>query len=494
MISGFNGESYIMAKDFLNYNPYQPTLLPPSPQDWLPEDHLAYQIVDVISQLDMHPFLVNYSSDGRGAQAYSPIMMTSLLLYAWCLNVYSSRKIEALSFNDIGARMITGSNRPDHRSINNFRLRQADALCTLFEQSAKLCQRAGMVSLVHLAIDGTKIEANASKRKAMSYGRMVEEEARLRAEIEGYLRRAQEEDAKEDALLVPDLDKITPGGKHRRSENRLAKLTAARQALEAEAQAAAKAKQKEREEKEQQSDKPLRGRKPDLSETPKDSAQRSFTDPESRIMKGADGAFIQAYNGQAAVDADYQVIVACGLTQNANDKNELVSMVEKTIGQTGCRPDIVLADPGYYSQENTSAMDTLDIHALIPPDRERCSSPSNPPPALSEEAFAALAAKEKMRHLVSTAEGRDAYRRRKFIVEPVFGQMKGSAGNPGCRGFLRRGLKKCTEEWTWLCARHNFMKYIRYRTAENSPPFALKQSKITLQRPESAFQTLKMAI
>lgn len=483
-----------MAKEFRTYAPDQIFLLPPSPRDWLADDHLAYQVLDVVAQLDMLPFLAGYSSDGRGAPAYSPQMMTSLLLYGWCRHVYSSRKLEALCLDDVGARVIAAGHQPDHRSVNLFRLRHGDALSALFEQSVRLCQRAGMISLVHVAVDGSKVEANASKRKAMSYGRMVEEEARLRAEIDGYLRRAQEEDLAEDALFGPDQNGFKLPDVLRRRESRIAKIREARAALEAEAQADVETRRKEREEKEAKSDKPLRGKKPNLDPTPQDSAQRSFTDPDSRIMKGGDGAFQQAYNGQAAVDGDHQVIVACALSQEANDKRLLVPLVEQAISKTGVMPDMVLADPGYYSEENTNAMQVLGIKALLPPDKERCGTPTAPAPALSEEAFAALSAKEKMRHLISTAEGRDAYRRRKFIVEPVFGQAKGCAGSPGFVGFLRRGLIKCTEEWHWLCARHNIMKLIRYRRLKSSPSEVSQRPERVSPRLECAFQTVPMAI
>ena len=211
-------------------------------------------------------------------------------------------------------------------------------------------------------------------------------------------------------------------------------------------------------------------------------------------MKGADGAFLQAYNAQAAVDEGHQVIVACELSQDANDKRLLIPMVEQTIAQMSAKPDVVLADPGYYSEENAIAMDAMGVKALIPPDRERCGTPNNPAPAMSQEAFCALTTKEKMRHLISTAEGRDAYRRRKAIVEPVFGQMKGSAGNPGHLGFLRRGLTKCTEEWHWVCARHNIMKYIRFRIAEKAPPAPQKEKRSTRRGHDCAFRTMPMAI
>lgn len=483
-----------MAHEFREYAPDQAFLMPPSPRDWLPEDHLAYQVLDVVSLLDMRPFLSGYSTDGRGAPAYPPKMLTTLLLYGWCLHVYSSRKLEALCRNDVGARVIVAGHEPDHRSINLFRLRHGEALSDLFEQSVRLCERTGMVGMVNLAIDGSKIEASASKRKAMSYGRMVEEEGRLKAEIAGYLQRAQEEDAAEDVLFGPDEAGPKLPDELRRRKSRLAKICEAKAVLEAEAQAAAEAAEKARADKEAQSDKPLVGRKPNIDPAPKDSAQRSFTDPDSRIMKGADGAFLQAYNAQAAVDEKNQVILACGLTQNANDKRMLTPMVEQAIAQMGAKPDAVLADPGYYSEENVAAMDAMGVKALIPPDKERCGTPTNPAPTMSEEAFALLTTKEKMRYLISTTEGRDAYRRRKGIVEPVFGQIKGSAGNPGYLGFLRRGLTKCAEEWHWVCARHNIMKYIRFKTAQNSPPRPEKRTRSARRGSDCAYRTLQMPI
>jgi transposase len=487
-----------MAHEFRTYAPDQVFLFPPSPRDWLPEDHLAYQVLDVISQLDMSLFLAGYSTDGRGAPAYSPVLMTSVLLYGWCRHVYSSRKLEALCYEDVGARVIAAGHQPDHQSINLFRLHHGAALSALFEQSVSLCRRAGLVSLVHVAIDGTKVEAGASKRKAMSYGRMVEEETRIQAEIDGYLRRAREEDAAEDALFGPDQSGPGLPDELRCRENRLAKIREAKAALEAEAQAAAEAKQKERADKEARAGGPLPGRKPNMDPDPKESAQRSFTDADSRIMKGADGAFLQAYNGQAAVDEDHQVILACELSQDANDKRLLLPLVEQTLARVGVKPDTVLADPGYYSEQNVTAMEALGVKALIPPDKERCGTPSNPAQALSEEALASLSSPEKMRHLISTSEGRDSYRRRKHIVEPVFGQMKGSAGNPGYLGFLRRGLTKCTEEWHWLCARHNIMKFIRFQRAQKTPPATTNtSSKVkasTGQGPDCAYCTVPMAI
>ena len=482
-----------MAHYRLPYYPDQIHLFPSNPRDWLREDHLSYFVQDVVSQLDMHKFDTRKSIDRRGAPSYSPIMMTTLLLYGWCRHVYSSRKLAALCHEDVGARVLTADNFPDHRSINLFRLRHQEALNDLFKQSVRLCQRAGMVSLIEVAVDGTKIEANASKRKAMSYARLLEEETRLSAEIDGYLKRAAEEDAAEDKLFGVEESGPQLHPELKRRSDRLARIRDAKSALEDEAQAKADAKQKEREAKEAQSDKPLRGPKPKNDPTPKDTAQRSFSDPESRIMKGGSGEFIQAFNGQAAVDGDHQVIVGCALTQQSNDKQQLTPLIEETISQTGCKPSTVLADPGYYSESNVDSMEAMNIHPLIPPDKERCGTPEAPAAELSDDELAKLSTIERVRHNISTAKGRDAYRRRKVIVEPVFGQMKGSAGNPGCLGFLRRGYDKCNAEWHWLCARHNIMKYIRFKRAQEPPDTKLRTRVSKQQRPTNASLSLQMA-
>jgi transposase len=450
-----------MARSFLPHGPDQIFLLPPSPVDWLPEDHLAYQVMDIVGELDVSAFLSSYSLDGRGAPAFSPYMMVALFLYAWMHDVYSSRKIELLCHQDVGARVICGGNLPDHRSINRFRLLHEAALSGLFDQSVRLCQRAGMVSLSSVAVDGSKIEANASKRKAMSYARMVTDEEKIKSEIEGYFRRAAEEDAADDALYGPDKTGRELPDHLRRRQDRLAKIREAKAALEAEAKAAAEAKEKEREAKVAAADGKLAGRKPKIEPTPKSSAQKSFTDPESRIMKNGKGAFIQGYNGQIAVDGDHQIIVACSLSQQAADVVHIVPLVDRVIEQTGFMPGRVMADGGYFSTENMQALDGKGIEVLIPPDRERCGTPDSPASPLTAAELAALKPIDQMRHRVSTRQGREAYAKRKTIVEPVFGQMKGSTGNPGFMGFLRRGLQKCTSEWHCVCASHNISKYLR---------------------------------
>lgn len=460
-----------MAHEFRPYTPDQPHLLPPSPQDWLSPDHLAYCVRDVVDQIDLSAILAGYSRDGRGAPAYPPRMMVALLLYAWCSDVFSSRKIARLCTDDLGGRFLAAGHTPDHRSVNDFRLRHGQALRDLFRQSLHLCQGAGMVTLGHVALDGSKVAANASKHKAMSYGRMVEKEALLAAEVDEMLRRAAEADAAEDA----EFGKDNPGSPlpkeliHR--QTRLAKMREAKAALEAEARQAAEQKRAEREEKErarQEAGKgKLGGRQPPDPEAarPKDKAQRNFTDPESRIMKAGDGSFIQGYNGQAAVDRSHQVIVACDLTDQAADTPHLQPMVEQVVQNTGCKPDVVSADPGYFSAANVEYLEGKEIRVLIPPDRQRHGTPAAPVPPLPQEELAALSPAERQRHHLSTQDGREEYAKRKSTVEPAFGQIKGCPGSPGFRGFLRRGLEKCRQEWSWVCAAHNFKKYFRFRKA-----------------------------
>ena len=470
--------------------------MPPNPRDWIGEDHLANQVLDVVGELDVTAYFASYGRDGRGAPAFSPLMMVSVLLYAWMCKIYSSRKISALCRNDVGARVISGGCFPDHRTINNFRNRHQDALNDLFKQSVDVCRRSGMIDMVAAALDGSKIAASASKRKAMSYGHMVDEEAQLEAELIGYFKRAQQEDAEDDARYGAENEGPIISDDIKRRQSRLAKIREAKAALEAEAQAAAEAKRQERQRKEEAAaakGKKLPGKAPKIDPTPKETAQRSFTDPESRIMKGGNGSYMQAYNAQAVVDSQCQVIVACQLSQQAADAPHLPEMLNQTIANVGAAPEKLLADPGYFSEENVKAAEALRVVALIPPDRERTGTPNEPAPELSPEQLEGLSPAERMRRLVSTEAGRQAYAKRKGTVEPVFGQTKGCAGHPGFLGFLRRGFEKCTAEWQWVCASHNILKYIRHKTADpgdaapKSGSNGSKRAKVSVLQTELAY-------
>lgn len=456
-----------MARHYRPYTPDQPHLLPPSPADWLRRDHLAYCVRDLVAELDLSAIEAGYSQDGRGAPPYHPRMLVSVLLYAWCSHVYSSRRIARLCTDDLGGRFLAAGHTPDHRCINDFRLQHGEALRALFTQSLLLCQGAGMVTLGQVALDGTKVAGAASKHKAMSYDRMEKAVARLQEEVDRILSQAEAEDAADDAQFGKEALGSSLPEELQRRETRLAKIRAAKAALEAEAKEAAKRKQdahaaRQRARQERGEGK-LGGKPPADPEgvRPEPKAQRNFTDPESRIMKAGNGTWVQGYNGQVAVDTHQQVIVACGLTNQAADEPHLAQQVEQVIANTGFIPAQLLADPGYFSALAVLYLEYRGIMPLIPPDRQRHGSPAEPAAPLPEAELAKLGAVEKQRQRVSTAAGRADYARRKATVEPVIGQIKGCPGKPGFCGFLRRGLVKCEQEWGWVCAAHNFRKYIR---------------------------------
>jgi hypothetical protein len=387
-----------------------------------------------------------------------------------------------LCLGDLGGRFLAAGHQPDFRTINTFRLQHGDALAGLFAQSVRLCQGAGMVSLGHVAMDGSKLAANASKHKAMSYGRMVESEERLRKEIAEYQRLSREADAHEDTLFGRDNAAADLPEELKLRETRLARLRAAREALETEerdaAEAKAKAKQQARaalEEEAAKAGKGVTGRKPEVLDPettkPASKTQRNFTDPESRIMRCGTGEWVQGYNGQAAVDSEHQVIVACDLTNQGDDTPHFQPLLAQVIGNVGSTPAEVCADAGYFSFANIEAVLALGAQPLIPPDRMplhnsfETQAPiqkvANPEQACSEK----MGLADWMRIVLSTEQGAISYARRKITVEPVFGQIKGCPGSPGFHQVLRRGLKKARQEWLWVCATHNFKKYLRHQRA-----------------------------
>lgn len=446
-------------------------MLPSSPQDWMPQDHLGYLVRDVVRALDLSAIHRWHLKDPRGAPPFDPLMMVSLLLYAWCSNIYSSRRTAMLCIGDLGGRYLAAGEQPDFRTISTFRLQHGEALADLFVQSVRLCQSAGMVSLGHVALDGTKLAANASKHKAMSYGRMVRAEGELRAEIAEIQRRSLAEDAAEDTLFGKDSSGFDLPKELKFRESRLARILEAKAQLEAEARQAAQAKAAEREAKrphdDDHSNKPRRGRKPKDPETalPKETAQRGFTDPESRIMKSGTGEWVQGYNAQAAVDCDHQVIVACDLTNMAADAPHLQPMMEQVAHNTGAVPTEKSADAGYFSAENVQSQTSAYSQPFIPPDRVKHGRKTSS--IVQDADDTNLNVADRMRRLLCTQQGHDAYANRMKTVEPVFGQIKGCPGSPGFRQFLRRGLRKAGQEWRWQCATHNLLKYMRHQLALN---------------------------
>lgn len=357
---------------FRPYCPEQLFLLPPCLNDWLPENHLASFISDTVDELDLSEFFAAYKhEDERGYPAYHPAMMVKVILYAYCIGSPSSRKIEKACWDEVAYRVLSADQHPDHGSVAGFRKRHLKALARLFMQVLQLAQKAGLVKLGHVALDGTKIKANASKHKAMSYERMCETEKRLEQEIQELLTKAEKVDAAEDALYGSKRGDELPDELGRR-ESRLKKIREAKAALEAEAkqQAQETARQKAAA-KQKKSRKPPKGGPPPAGENgkPEPKAQRNFTDPESRIMlDGATKSFEQCYNAQAVVDGHAQIIVATGVTQQANDKKQLVPMLTRVKENTGEAPQRASADAGYFSEANITDESLDGIELFVPPD------------------------------------------------------------------------------------------------------------------------------
>jgi len=453
-------------KTFKPYDPDQLFLLPPALRDWLPEGHLALFVSDVVDALDLTPIFAAYEAgDGRGQPPYHPALMVKLLVYAYCMGKPSSRQIERATYEEVPYRVLAANQQPDHDSLAAFRQRHLAALAGLFIQVLDLCRRAGLVTLGHVALDGTKVLANASKHKAMSYGRMGEAERKLEAEVAALLAQAQQVDAAEDVQYGKGRRGHELPAELARRESRLAKIRAAKAALEAEARAeaaqaaaAAQAKRAERERQAETTGRKPKGRPPRVPDptqaTPAPKAQRNFTDPDSRIMKdGATKSFVQAYNAQAAVDGKAQVIVAAAVTQEANDKQQLVPMLAQVVGNCNGSPAVASADSGYFSETAVSAPALAAIDLYVPPDRQKHGEAPEPVPV--PEDGTAIAA---MRAKLQTVAGHAVYALRKAIAEPVFGQIKDGRG---FRRFSFRGVTKVGAEWLLICLTHNLLKLFR---------------------------------
>jgi transposase len=458
-----------MGQNFLPDTVNQTLLFPPSLHDWVPEGHLARFLVDVVSELDLSAIYTSYSDkDGRGQAAYAPEMMVRLLLYGYANGVYSSRKIEKRTFEDLAFRYLSGDQHPDHATLAEFRKRHLDALAGLFKQALLLCAAAGLVKLGHVSIDGTKIKANASKHKAMSYKRMNDTEARLKQEVEALMAAAEKADAEEDAQHGKDRRGDELPQELQRRESRLQKIREAKQALEQAAKEQAERKREateqklaERAEQEQRTGKKKRGRKPEPPDpdeaTPADAAQRNFTDPESRIMPdgGNKGAFVQGYNAQIAVDSASQVIVAAEVTQETNDKKQLLPMIAQIEINLKQKPEKVSADTGYFSEASVTDASVQGVDLYIATGRDKHSDvaeTNGDPPA------ADASPKEAMRGKLRSQAGRTVYKMRKAIVEPVFGQIKEQRG---FRRFSLRGKQNASREWKLVCAASNLLKLFR---------------------------------
>jgi transposase len=426
-----------MAKTYRPYLPEQDFLLPPSPRDWLLEDHLAYFVSDLIDQLDLSAITIRYEDEERGYPPYHPVMLTKVLVYAYCVGVFSSRKIQRRLIEDVAFRVLAAGNAPDFRTIADFRKTHLTALCGFFEQVLRLARELGAPRVGRVALDGSKIKANASKHKAMSYDRMREKQRQLREEVTELLAHAEAADAAEDAEYGPDRRGDELPAELQRRESRLKRIREAKRALEARAKEEAVA-----------AGTPVDAAKPD----PK--AQYNFTDPESRIMKGPDG-FVQAYNVQVAVD-ELQLIVGQAVTQETNDKKQLMPMITIIKQQSGDTPPQLLADAGYCSDANLTAIAGTAIDAYISTRKQKHGERPGPCPRGPLPKAATIV--ERMSRKLHTKTGAAVYAARKGIVEPVIGQIKQARG---FRQFLLRGCEKVQGEWSLVCTTHNILKLYR---------------------------------
>ncbi len=428
-------------KPFREWNVDQAWLLPPSLHEFVPEGHPAHFVRDLVREtLDLSAILDTYT-EPRGYPPYHPAMMTALLVYAYTQGLPSSRKIARACVERVDVMAVTGLQQPDFRTISDFRHRHLPALAGLFRQVLRLCRKAGLVTLGHVALDGTKLKANASKHKAMSYGRMKTREAELEAaiqvEVDRLLAQAEATDAAEDAQLGREVRGDELPEHLRTKQRRLDAIRQAKAELEAEARAQAEAA----------------GNDPETATVP-DKAQRNFTDPESRIQKTRDG-FLQGYNAQVAVDATAQVIVACELTPAATDVQALPGLVDQIRQHLRRKPKEVSADAGYSSDDNLQFLEQKRIEAFIPSRRQRHTDiwPSAPRGRIPQ----GLTRRQRMARKLLTLRGRARYALRKITAEPVFGQIKQARG---CRGVLLRGVAKARAEWALICTAHNILKLI----------------------------------
>jgi transposase len=438
-----------MSKMFRPWEVDQVWLLPPTIRELVPAGHLAHFVRETVrEELDLSRIFAVYEED-RGQPPYHPGMMVALLLYAYSRGVYSSRRIATGCQERLDFAAVTGMQYPDFRTINTFRKRHLEALSGLFLQVLKLCRAAGLVKLGHVALDGTKIKANASKHKAMSYRRMSAAEAALAAEVKGWLAQADQADAAEDRQFGEERRGDEMPDWVANKQRRLEKIRQAKAALEAEARAAAAAK------RDDDDDGSPHGRgsksKPKPSSLlPADKAQRNFTDPDSRIMKTNDG-FIQGYNGQAAVDGQAQIIVAQTLTNAGNDQAQLAPLLDAIKANMRQNPAEVSADAGYCSADNLRAVARRRIIGYIATGRQRHGTSA----AVGTRTPRRGSLLAKMTAKLKRAGHRSRYRLRKQIVEPVFGQIKHARG---FRQFLLRGIENVRAEWALICIAHNLTK------------------------------------
>ena len=420
-----------MSKTYREWNPEQKMMFPPSVLDLVPKGHLAHFIRNVVSEeLDVSDILDSYQEE-RGYPPYHPVMMVTLLLYGNAVGIYASRRIARACQDRVDFMAITGMQEPDFRTISLFRQRHLEALKGLFQQVLKLCEKAGLVKLGHVALDGSKIRANASRHNSMSYGKMKKKEMDLKAEVDRWFKEAERMDREEDELYGADKrgDELPDWVADK--QKRLEKIQQAKAELEAEA----------KQELERGPDPNKTGHKPKPTGTPPDKAQRNFTDSESRLMKTSQG-FVQGYNAQAAVDAESQVIVAQSLTNTGSDAHQMIRLLKQICTNLGRQAKEISADSSYCSELNLKALQKHHIRGYVATDRQ-------------DKDRKVSRWVQRMRQRLRQGGLRSRYRLRKQTVEPVFGQVKQARS---FRQFLLRGQRKVAGEWSLLCTAHNLLK------------------------------------
>ncbi|APD49144.1 MULTISPECIES: IS1182 family transposase [unclassified Synechococcus] len=500
-------------RSFRPWQPEQTILLPPSSREWLSADHLVYFLLDLVDELDLSAILLPaQAKDPLGEKGFDPRIMTLLLLYAYCVGTVSSRKIERACYEDLAFRGLTGNQQPDHSCISEFRRRNLDSIKGLSIQILRLCQKAGLVSLGHMALDGTKVHANASKHKAMSHERMLRAEKQLQQEINALMRKAEILDAQEDQRHGKGKLGSELPDELRHKQGRLEKILQARKKMEAETAAtaaqqlheearakaaasqeadAAAAEQAELNRKAEGAAAKAKAAReaaieaaenagvepPDLEPLPADAmprrglarkadgtptkrSQRNFTDPESHLMQSR-GSYLQGYNCQLAMDSDHQVIVAVGVSnQPPPDVEHLEPMLERIAASAGALPDVMTMDAGYWSEDNVNACAEQGIDAYIATGR---LPHGQPPPPKRGRLPRDSDAKTRMARKLRSKKGSRIYAQRKAIVEPVNGQIKECRS---LRRFLLRGLEKVNGEWHLIAATHNLLKLFRFRRSQ----------------------------
>jgi len=453
-----------MGKTFRSYDLNQRLLLPPDLRDWVPDDHLALYISDVVDQLDLSEILNSYEDDLRGRPPYHPAMMIKLLVYGYCTGRMSSRKIEQATYDDVAFRVLSCNQHPDHDSIAQFRKRHLPALSRLFLQVLQLCQRAGLVKLGHVAIDSTKIKANAAMRQSLSYQRLNKAEQELSAEVARLLAEAQRIDEQEDQLYGQGKRGDELPAELRQRETRLAKIRELKAQLEREAKEAA---EQESQRKDEQKARKAKGetvvesyRKPTWtkSETgeivPRPKTQRNLTDVDSRVMLNTTtGSFEQAYNAQIAVDGQAQIIVAASVVQAPNDIEQLLPALKGVKQNLGRLPEQASADAGYFSPTGLADEQLKEVDLYVPP-----NNPSGMKAGRRSRQTINNIIREQMRAKLRRPDGYEIYKRRNIIVEPVFAEIKHVRR---FRQFLLRGLVQVGGEWSLICMTHNLLKLFR---------------------------------